>query len=73
MTVYKTTPTDADMKHGNPSHTFAKQTFVLSLGIECPFSDKDSTPELHIQDVGELEQCRAWVIDVFRYPVINHT
>ena len=60
--VYKTTPTDADMMHGNLLHTFAKQIFVPSLGTECPFPDKDSTPELHIQDVGELEQCRASVL-----------
>ena len=60
--VYKSTPTDADMMHGNPLHTFTKQIFVPSLGTECPFPDKDSTPELHIQDVGALEQYRASVL-----------
>ena len=60
--AYKTTPADADMMHGNPLHTFAKQIFVPSLGTERPFPDKDSTPELHIQDVGKLEQCRTSIV-----------
>ena len=60
--AYKTTPTDPDMMHGNPLHTFAKKIFVPSLGTECPFPDKDSTPELCIQDVGKLEQCRASIL-----------
>ena len=50
------------MMHGNPWHTFAKLIFVPSLGTECPFPDEDSTPELHIQYVGELEQCRASIM-----------
>ena len=60
--VYKTTPTDPDMMHGNPLHTFVKQIFVPSLGTGCPFPDMDSTPELRIQDVDELEQCRASIL-----------
>ena len=60
--VYKTTPTDPDMMHGSPVHTFAKQIFVPSLGTGCPFPDEDSIPELHIQDVGELEQCKASIL-----------
>ena len=60
--VYKTTLTDPDVMHGNPLHTFINKFFVPSLGTGCPFPEMDFTPELHTQDVGELEQCRASIL-----------
>ena len=41
--------------HGSLWHTSVVQIVVPSLDMECPSPGEDSTPVLHIQDVGELE------------------